>query len=49
MRRPPIALLDWVFLLRPVILVPGWVFLLLGYYGGRGARLIGATKFSPTS
>jgi len=30
-----LALLDYVFLLRPVILVPGWVFLLLGHYAGR--------------
>ena len=30
-----LALLDYVFLLRPVILVPGWVFLLLGYHSGR--------------
>jgi chlorophyll synthase len=34
-RRRALAILDYVFLLRPVILIPGWVFLLLGYYSGR--------------
>jgi len=34
-RPRAIALLDYVFLMRPIILVPGWVFLLLGYTSGR--------------
>ncbi|MCK4546283.1 MAG: UbiA family prenyltransferase [Candidatus Eisenbacteria sp.] len=35
MRNLVLASLDYVFLLRPVILIPGWVFMLLGYYSGR--------------
>lgn len=35
MRGGVLAALDYLFLMRPVILIPGWVFLLLGYYEGR--------------
>lgn len=28
--------LDYIFLLRPTVLIPGWIFLLLGYYRAEG-------------
>lgn len=37
MKHHALALLDYVFLMRPVILIPGWVFLLLGYYSARSS------------
>jgi 4-hydroxybenzoate polyprenyltransferase len=46
--RRALRLLDYVFLLRPVILVPGWVFLLLGYGEGCAAAGAPASRWVPT-
>jgi 4-hydroxybenzoate polyprenyltransferase len=43
-----LGVLDYVFLLRPVILVPGWVFLVMGYHSGRAWGGEPASPWYPT-
>ncbi|MEO0161826.1 MAG: UbiA family prenyltransferase [candidate division WOR-3 bacterium] len=39
---------DYVFLARPILLIPVWAFFLLGYWKGGGARFVFTPNFFPT-